>query len=71
METAINELKIKLEMFEHNEPIQRVEGRTEDADRSAKGAAEVREALKFLERKQSCTTIPNTFRFGRRISTGK
>jgi hypothetical protein len=49
METAINELKIKLETFEHNEPIQRAEGRTEDADRSAKGAAEVRQALAVLQ----------------------
>lgn len=52
MNHAINELEIKLQTLEHNEPIHRAEGNTEQADSCASKAVDIRQAittLKFAE----------------------
>lgn len=48
MEAAIIELEIVLEMLENNEPINRAEGNTAQADLEAKRAGEIRQALDVL-----------------------
>lgn len=52
METAINELTIKLDILRNNEPICRNEGRTEEADRKRGEIAEITEAIEVLRRSQ-------------------
>lgn len=52
METAINELTIKLDILRNDEPICRNEGRTEEADRKKGEIAEIIEAIKVLRLKQ-------------------
>jgi len=48
MKAAITELEIALQTMETNEPINRIEGKTEQADLEAKNAAEIRQALAVL-----------------------
>ncbi len=48
MKAAINELTIALETMETNEPINRAEGNTEQADLEAENAADFRKALAVL-----------------------
>ena len=48
MDYAINELEIALKCTEENEPIQRVEGKVEQADRNLKASASYRQALIIL-----------------------
>ena len=49
MKAAINELTIALETMETNEPINRAEGNTEQADLEAANAADFRQALAVLK----------------------
>lgn len=48
MKAAINELIIALETVEMNEPVNRAEGNTEQADLEAANAADFRQALAVL-----------------------
>jgi hypothetical protein len=48
MKAAITELEIALQTMETNEPINRNEGKTEQADLEAKNAADFRQALAVL-----------------------
>lgn len=48
MKAAITELEIALQTMETNEPINRNEGKIEQADLEAKNAAEIRQALAVL-----------------------
>ncbi len=48
MKAAITELEIALKTMETNEPINRKEGKTEQADLEAKNAADFRQALAVL-----------------------
>ena len=48
MKAAINELTIALETMETNEPINRTNGNTEQADLEASNAADFRKALAVL-----------------------
>lgn len=48
MKAAITELEIALQTMETNEPINRNEGKTEQADLEAKNAADIRQALAVL-----------------------
>lgn len=52
METAINELTIKLDILRNNEPIARNEGRIEEADRKRKEITEITKAIEVLRRNQ-------------------
>ena len=49
MKAAITELEIALETMETNEPINRAEGNTEQADLEAANAADYRQALAVLK----------------------
>lgn len=48
MQAAISQLEIYLEILETNEPINRSEGKIEQAESEKQNAIEVRQALKLL-----------------------
>lgn len=50
MKAAITQLQIHLDVLTTNEPINRAEGNTEQADLEAANAAEIRQAIAVLER---------------------
>ena len=50
MKAAITQLRIHLDVLTTNEPINRAEGNTEQADLEAANAAEIRQAIAVLER---------------------
>ena len=50
MKAAITQLQIHLDVLTTNEPINRAEGNTEQADLEATNAAEIRQAIAVLER---------------------
>jgi len=49
MERAINELQIKLETYETNEPIWRAEGNEAQANLCKESAESIRKAIRVLE----------------------
>lgn len=49
MKAAITQLQIHLDVLTTNEPINRAEGNTEQADLEAANAAEIRQAIAVLE----------------------
>lgn len=49
MNDAINELTIALEVMETNEPINRAEGNTEQADLEARNSISLRKAIEILK----------------------
>lgn len=68
MKAAIVTLEIALGSLENNEPINRKEGKIEQADSEASGAAEIRAALKALRSIESgeCELAAPEFIVGRR-----
>jgi hypothetical protein len=60
MKAAIAQLKISLDVLTTNEPINRAEGNTEQADVEAENASEIRQALAVLEAANAPRLTANT-----------
>ena len=50
MKEAISQLKVNLSVLENNEPINRAEGNTSQADLEAKNAESIKKAINVLEK---------------------
>jgi hypothetical protein len=57
MKAAITQLQISLDVLTTNEPINRAEGNTEQADLEAANAAEIRRAIAVLEAVEAVTKV--------------